>query len=244
MLEYIILGILQGVFEWLPISSEGVIAFVSQIFGKENVLDLALFLHLGTLLSLFVYFFNDWRNILFLKDKKLFKFILIVSIVSFIIGFPLYNLIGNFVIGAGLLILMGFGLVLTSYFQSHNKKITISEGKLAVLVGVLQGLSVIPGLSRSGSTIFGLSFSSKSSFEILKLSYIISAPVVLGSSLYLAYKNFEIVSYGWIAVLFSFIFGLLTLDVLLKISQKINFSKFTLFFGILCLIGGCLSFLY
>jgi undecaprenyl-diphosphatase len=146
--------------------------------------------------------------------------------------------------GSGLLFLMGLGLILTSYMQKKEIKIKMSKNVSGIIVGILQGLSAIPGVSRSGSTIFGLSLSESDPGVILKQSYLISVPVVLGSSLYLFIKNPVLVSQSWIAVFFSFVFGLIFLRIILNWAKKINFSLFTFIFGIICLIGAIISFYF
>jgi len=75
MWEYILLGALQGIFEWIPVSSEGVVALFANFLAKDfNSVDLAIFLHFGTLLALFVYFFNDWKDLILIKNKEFYKF--------------------------------------------------------------------------------------------------------------------------------------------------------------------------
>lgn len=245
MWDLILLGIIQGIFEWIPISSEGVVALVSHFLVKDlNSLDLALFLHLGTMLAVLVYFFKDWVDLLLMKDKEFFKFFVIVTIISGSIGYFVYQVSSSIVMGSGLLFLMGLGLLLTSYMQKKEIKVKMSKNVSGIVVGILQGLSAIPGVSRSGSTIFGLSLSESDPGLILKQSYLISVPVVLGSSLYLFIKNPVMVSQSWIAVLFSFIFGLIFLRIILNWAKKINFSLFTLIFGIICLMGAIISFYF
>jgi len=75
--KYILVSILQGVVEWLPISSEGVSTLTAQFLNLTNPLDLALFLHLGTAGAAFLFFWKDWKKVLILRDKKLLKFLLI-----------------------------------------------------------------------------------------------------------------------------------------------------------------------
>jgi undecaprenyl-diphosphatase len=238
----ILAGILQGIFEWLPISSEGVVSLFSHFFIKEiNPVDFSLVLHLGTLFAVLIYFFKDWINVLLFKDRFLFWFLLISTSVSLPVGFFVYKLFNNLLVGNLLLLITGIGLLLTSFFQRKKLKIEIGEKKLAVLVGILQGFSVIPGLSRSGSTIFGLSFGKFSPSEILKISYMMSAPAVLASSLYFYLKEPNLFSFSLEALFFSFLTGILTLYFLMKISSKINFSKFTFIFGILCILGAFLG---
>jgi undecaprenyl-diphosphatase len=113
----------------------------------------------------------------------------------------------------------------------------------SVIVGLLQGISVIPGVSRSGSTIFGLSLKENDPSEILKKSYIISLPAVVASTGYIFINNPSISSFPWIALLSSFVFGIISLKVLLDFSKRVNFSKITMTFGILCLIGGIIEWL-
>jgi undecaprenyl-diphosphatase len=132
---------------------------------------------------------------------------------------------------------MGLGLLLTSWFQKKEIKMKMNKDLSAVIVGLLQALSAIPGVSRSGSTVFGLSLTESNPSEILKKSYIISVPVVLGSSLYLYLKNPAMAVVSWPALISSFVFGFLSLKLLLDFSKKVNFSIFTFIFGILCLIG-------
>ena len=244
MLDYIILGIIQGIFEWIPISSEGVVALASQFLIKEiNPVDLALFLHLGTFFAVLVYFRKDWLDILKFKDLVLLRFLTISTIVSGIIGFGLYYLVRDIAIGSGLLLLTGFGLLITAFFHKSKTAFGIDFNKLPIIAGILQGLAVIPGLSRSGATIFGLSLGKLDPAQILKLSYMMSAPVVLAMAVFLSFENPVLISETWLALIFSFLTGLLTLNVLLKITEKINFFKFALIFSFICFLGAGLGFL-
>lgn len=244
MIEYIILGILQGVLEWIPVSSEGMVALFSNYFIKElDAIDVSIFLHTGTFLAVMIYFYKDWIEILSFKKKDLFKFIFIATAVSGILGFLLYNVSKEIVMGGGLLFLMGLGLLLTSYFQKKKVSFNINPKYAPWLVGLLQGFSAIPGVSRSGSTIFGLSLFEKDPFQILKISYLLSAPLVFCSSLFLYLKDPAIINTeSLVSLFFAFIFGILTLKFLLKLVQKINFSLFTLIFGILCILSGIATY--
>jgi len=244
MLDYILLGTLQGIFEWIPISSEGIVALYSQFLIEDvNFLDVAIFLHLGTLFAVLIYFRKDWKEVLTFKNKVLLRFLIIATVISLGVGFLVYNTMSKITLGAGLLLVMGVGLLFTSFFQRKGKTFNIGLDRLALITGILQGFSVIPGLSRSGSTIFGLSLGKINPSEILKYSYMMSAPVVLASSSYLMLKNPALISQGWVSLIFSFLIGLISLHFLIKISQRINFSKFTLIFGILCLFGAAIGFI-
>jgi len=243
MFTYAVLGILQGIFEWLPISSQGIVALVSQFLDKEfHPIDLALFLHVGTLLAVLIYFRKDWKEVITLNNPKLLRFLIIATLISLAIGYPLYKLVRDIAVGNTLLLIMGFGLFLTAYFQKKEKKFEISFDKLAIITGVLQGLAVIPGLSRSASTIFALSLGKISPSEILKISYLMSAPVVLVSSGYLFLENPVLAFETWPGLVFSFLAGLASLHFLMNLAKRINFFKFALIFGLLCLLGAGIGF--
>lgn len=238
MLSNILLGILQGIFEWIPISSEGVVALAGQFLVKEfNPIEVALFLHLGTLLAVLIYFKKDWKEIITFKNQKELRFLIIATVFSLAIGYPFYKLVLNMAVGNTLLLITGFGLLFTAYFQKKEKRFKISQDKLAVITGFFQGLAVIPGFSRSGATIFALSLEKNRPKEILKISYMISVPVVLASSFYLFWQNPTLAFEKWPALLFSFLTGFLTLHFLINLSGKINFFKFALIFSLLCFLG-------
>lgn len=249
---YSLLGIIQGIFEWIPISSEGIVALVSQALidgstslttGKVNPIDIALFLHLGTLFAVMVYFRKDWKEVLMLRNLKLLKFLTISTVISLAVGYPLYMAARTMVFGSSLLLVMGFGLLLTAYFHRKRSFYGVGFNKLAVISGFLQGLAVIPGLSRSGSTIFGLSLGELHPSKILKISYMMSAPVVLASSIYLFLTQPALIIEGWASLITSFVVGILFLHFLIRIAGKINFFKFALFFSILCFLGAIVGFI-
>ncbi len=238
LLTYLVLGAVQGVVEWVPISSEGVVSLVSFLWaGVSEPVELALFLHSGTMLAVLLYFFNDFKKVILLKDKKMFRFLFITTTVSLLVGFPVFKLVENVAVGKYLLFLTGLALLVTAYFQKKKLNLGWSKDKIALLSGLLQGLSVIPGLSRSGSTIFGLSLGEMSSEEALKTSYMMSVPIVLASSIYLSLKNPVMVREGWVALAASFLVGIMTLHLLLKLSKKINFYQLALAFSILCFLS-------
>ncbi len=243
-LNYIILGILQGIFEWIPVSSEGVVAIAGNfLIADINAVDLALFMHLGTIFSALYYFRKDWAEVLMFKNKKLFNFLLVTTAISLAIGFFVYQFARTMGVGSGLLVLTGFGLLITAFF--HKKKISpnLSYNKSAILAGIMQALAAIPGFSRSGSTIFALSLSKNSPHEILKLSYMMSVPVVFASSFYLYLQNPAKLYEGWPALIVSFVVGIFSLKLLMNIFKKINPFWFALSFSILCFLGAGISFL-
>ncbi len=243
--QYIFLGIIQGIFEWIPISSEGMTVLFSRFLVSDfNPVDLALFLHLGTLLAAIVYFWKDWWKIIRLKDRELFSFLFVATVVSLAVSFPIYKIVKNVVLGSGLLLLVGCGLLATAYL--HRKSIVWgkAEKHSALITGFLQGLAVIPGLSRSGATIFGLSLAKTEPEEILKISYLMSVPVVFVSTFYLFLQDRSLILDSWPAVVASFFAGILTLHLLLKWAKRMNFFKFALFFSLVCFLGFFLELIF
>lgn len=244
MLAYFFLGIIQGIFEWIPVSSEGVVALASNFLIQEvNPVDVALFLHIGTLFAVLVYFRKDWKEVLTFKNPELLRFLIIATFISLIIGYPLYKIVRDTMVGSGLLLVTGLGLLATAYFNKQRKAYGVGFKKLAIIVGFLQGLAVIPGLSRSGSTIFGLSLGKATPSEILKISYMMSVPVVMISSTYLFLGNPVLLFEGWAALISSFFVGLLSLHFLINLAAKINFFKFAVIFSIVCFLGAAIGFM-
>lgn len=243
MEKAIIFGIIQGIFEWLPVSSEGILVFLSRFMEiKANPLDFALFLHLGTLFSVLVYFRRDWGELLKGKDKEFVLFLIVTTTVSLLVGFFFYQLIIDLVFGRVLLVIMAFGFFLTSFFHRFQTKIKVNNLVLALVTGFFQGLAVIPGISRSGSTMFVLSWAENNPSKILKKSYLLSVPVVLASSLYLYWKKPLFFIDGWLALVISFLFGILSLKTIFFLSKKMNFAWFTFVFGLFCLLGAIFLF--
>ncbi|MFO7872288.1 MAG: undecaprenyl-diphosphate phosphatase [Candidatus Undinarchaeales archaeon] len=241
MQEFLILGIIQGVLEWIPVSSEGFLVMAGTYFTLENLIPLALYLHLGTLFSASFYFRNDLKKITYGKEPELLKFLIISTVCTFIVGGPIYLFIQESQFsGSSILGIVGAGLLLTGWLLGKKKKhfgaSKVNE-KDAVLIGLLQGIAVLPGVSRSGITTFGLLSRNYSQESALKISFIMSIPVVLIGNILLHLTGFEFQPGYLIALTASFVIGFLTIKSLIKISKKINFRYFCWFFGVLALIG-------
>jgi len=250
MLEGLILGIIQGVTEWLPISSSGVLTLVSLHFfgnGLASSLSIAVFLHLGTFLAALVYF---WKDIIFILkggDKKVFNYLLLSTIITGVVGIPVavlfYRTFSGLAAGVAMASI-GVFLVITGLAQvkktgsSLRKKDDLVKGD-AFVVGILQGISVLPGLSRSGLTIAGLLFRKIRETDALKLSFLMSLPVVLGGNIVLNFidDGIKFNTTSFVALITAFVVGILTIKILLKISRKINFGWFAISFGVVTLLS-------
>ena len=246
MLEQIILGIVQGIVEWLPVSSEGVLILIRTNFfpieqGLEETIREVLFLHLGTFLAALLYFRKDvwkvWEN------KKLFNFLLITTLISGILGYSLLKLFINLeedlVLSSKVItLIIGLLLLITAYLQIKvskrgDREIKDLNNKDSWLLGLMQGLSALPGLSRSGLTVSTLLLRKFNSHDALKLSFLMSLPIVLAGNIVLNLNSFSFSLELFVGLIFSFVFGLLTINLLLKIAKKINLGYFVLFFAIL-----------
>lgn len=255
MIDGIILGISQGISEWLPVSSEGVTALLSiNSMSLTDIIELSLFLHLGTFFSALVYFRKDVIKLIkaILKYKtaeenvqKLFKFLFISTLFSGAIGLLIVRTIANFdkykttskaiTLGIGLLLLLTALLLIKTKVTGSKKRKDLKMFD-ALLLGIVQGFSVLPGLSRSGLTVSALLIRSFDKVESLKISFLMSLPIVLGGNILLGLSNFSITEKHIWGLTFSFIFGLTTIHVLIKLAERIKFGYFVLAFGLLTII--------
>lgn len=260
MIESIILGAIQGIFEWLPVSSEGMLVLVqTQFFGTESLTEairMALFLHLGTFLAALIYFFDEVEHLI----KGLFRyktispsrravlnFYMIATVISGVVGLilkaVLIELEEVFLVTADIIVLaIALLLFVTAYLQLRKKTMTFREETEvntadAVLVGAVQGLSALPGVSRSGSTTSVLLLQRFHEMDALKLSFILSLPIVLGGNIVFNLSSFFFSVEALLAFLTSFVFGWLTIDVFLKIARKVNFGWFVAGFAVLLILS-------
>jgi len=259
MIESLCLGITQGIAEWLPVSSEGLITLVeANFFGELNlikIIQFALFLHLGTFLAALVYFrkevFDILKNLIQYKksseeDKKLVNFLVIVTVISGALGLVLFKSLTHLETllssTSAITLVIGVFLLVTAYLQIRKKKYTGRQIKDlnfidSVSLGVVQGLAALPGLSRSGLTVSTLLLRKINEEDSLKLSFLLSLPIVLGGNILLNTEYFNLSLESLVGLLSSFLFGLLTIHYLLKLAKKINFGWFVFTFGVLMIFA-------
>lgn len=249
MLEFVFLGLIQGLLEWLPVSSEGFLVIASSLMGIPEALDLALYLHLGTLFGVIIYFRKKIKSLI-AKPRKQGVFIGKTTIVSLLVGFPIYLGVDYLSetaaeqAGGVLLALTGVALVATGFMlkKKSNRKGGQYTNRDALYAGVLQGLAAIPGFSRSGSTMFALLSSGYEQEEALETSFLMSIPVVLAVVAYLCLKGFAFQQEYLVALAVAFVVGMLSIHFLLTLAKKMNFSWFCWIFGMISL--GAFLFLH
>ena len=236
-LEVIILSVIQGVTEFIPVSSSAHLIIISNISNFNlNSLEVDVSLHLGSLLAIVVYF---WRDLIdFSKNKKKLYLIFFGSIPLIIVGYVLY--ISNLIYHLRNLELIAwttliFGVLL--YFSDKNKTDKILEKDLSkkdiIFIGMLQILSLIPGVSRSGINITAGRFVKYNRIDSAKISFFLSIPALAGASL-LGLKDilkdpFEFNSIIFLTISISFIFSYLTIKFLLYYLNKFSLKIFVFY---------------
>jgi undecaprenyl-diphosphatase len=257
----ILLGIIQGLTEFLPVSSSGHLVLGQYFFNlTEPMLGFDISVHLGTLAAIVIVFFKDIKEIcisvykaIFSKsDIKLFLLILTGCIPTALIGFTIQiweDVIFSSILLVGcMLIVTGIFLWLTRQKQEPKDKksmdISNFSFKAAFLIGVCQGIAVIPGISRSGATISAGLFAGLDRKTAAKFSFLLSIPAIVGAELLHLIKSTDqaimITKATLFGTLASFITGYFALVILLKI---INNGKLH-FFAPYCTIAGFSVIIY
>jgi len=246
IIQAIILGIVQGIFEWLPISSEGQSMLILLNALKMNVdeaISVAIFLHVGTSLAVIIKFKDEFISILSGSDRELTRIIVVSTACTGLTGLPLYFILkSTFSGGTAATVLIGVMLILTGIILGLNKQSghkTIDSVTLPdmIILGLVQGFAILPGISRSGVTMTTLLLRNVEQKTALVISFLISVPVVLGAVALDAgtILKFDPV-HGLAMLVSSLLVGYIMMDFLLKYADKVDFSIFCISLGLLTLI--------
>ncbi len=255
--QSIILGILQGIGEFLPISSSAHLILIPYLLGwKESSMAFDIALHFGTLLAVLVVFFNEWWRLFIgaiknfnskkkTTDGKMFWYLIVATIPAALVGFLLDDIIENFFrkkiwLIALFLALMGVLIYIGDKWASkHYRRKEISFDnitlKQAIIVGCSQAFAVFPGFSRSGTTILAGRLMGMSREAITKFTFLLSVPIIAGATI-LKIGELELTTEVIIGVLTSFIVGLICIKFLLKYIKKHDFSVFAFYRVIVAII--------
>ena len=261
IIEIIILGMVQGIAEFLPISSSAHLIIFRDIFkigatmSQDMALSFDVALHLGTLLAIAVFFFNDFIKMLGkgltkgTKDNegKIFWYLIAATIPAAIAGLLFEDVIeniirGNLYIIAAALAIMGVLIYLADKSGKEKKTVKDMNIKDALLVGCSQALALIPGFSRSGTTIATARTLGIKREEAAKFSFYLSAPVVCGAVVLelLDTSTWAIIATNLstfiLGIVIAFIIGLICIKYLLKYLQKHNFKIFMIYRIIIAII--------
>ena len=260
ILQALILGIVQGLTELLPISSSAHLVILPWMFGwNESInfindfqaFDVAL--HFGTLLAIVVFFYKDWialikggYNQVVKKEKtfegKMFWYIIFATIPGAIIGFAFDKLLGDKletpVIIAIALIVMGIILYIVDKKSKSNVRYEKMTLKQTFLIGLSQCLAFIPGVSRSGITMTVGRYLGVKREAVAKYTFLLSTPIVFGATI-LKFKDFVFGFPFFIGVITSFVVGYFVIKFLLEYLKKGSFKIFAIYrvvFGIIILL--------
>ena len=242
--EIFLLSVVQGVSEFLPISTAAHLILISNIYEFKNqslLIDISL--HLGSLIAILFYFRDDIFNLK--KNKNLFYKIIIGTVPLVIFGYLVYitNLIDFFrdikVVAWATLF---FGILL--YIADKNKFLkkmdTDFNLKSVLIIGLFQALALIPGVSRAGITITAGRILGFNRTDSTKISFYLSIPALLGASVLgikdLFQENIDFNLLVLVGIFLSFIFSLLTIKVFLKFIKKFSLNIFVIYRIILAII--------
>ena len=243
-LEVLILSIVQGISEFLPVSSSAHLIVFSNIIDFSNkslIFDVGL--HLGSLLAILFYFRKELLNIR--NDKKLFNLLLIGSIPLILVGYIFYstgiiNSFRNLKIIAWTTLIFGLLMYFADTFNIKKKIEKDLTIKNILIIGVMQILAVIPGVSRSGITITASRFLNFDRHDSTKISFYLSIPALMGASV-LSLKdaineNIEFNLFLIISIILSFIFSYLTIKYFLIYTKKFSLKFFVIYRIVLSIV--------
>ncbi len=243
ILIVILLGIVQGVTEFLPISSSGHLVLLEKIFHiKDNVILLNVFLHVGSLIAVLIYYRKEvWALI-----KKPFQqktlLLFLASLPTIIIVLIFKNFIEDSFNGEYLV----FGFLVTAFFLIVASVPIKTSGKVdkktALIMSFVQGFATLPGISRSGSTITAGLLLGKDKKEVADFSFLMSIPIILASFAYelIGLDIAAAAAIPWysilVGVLFSFVFGYIAIAIMIKMIKKAKLYYFSIYLIILSII--------
>jgi len=249
LIDIVFLGILQGLTEFLPVSSSGHLVLGQYLLGiKSPGNTLEILFHLGTLGSVVFVFFDEIKHIVLTIDKKptqeLLVFISISTLPAMVIGFIFrhdLNKIFDSINSVGYaLFITGVILIISTFSRNKNKKYSFLS---SIIIGLAQAVAIIPGISRSGFTITASLLLGISPKKSAKFSFLLSIPIIFGAGLLgtIDLQNGDIFTLSTIlaAFLSSFLIGVIALKTLLKLLEHGKFY----FFGIYCITIGVISIL-
>lgn len=265
LIQAFILGIVQGATEFLPVSSSGHLVIFQTIFGlTQGNLLFDVTLHLGTLLAVLIYFRNEVMELIsgcmkliirilsrkrrkLDRDEKLALLVIAGSIPTGIFGLILNKyadtLFSNITLVGFMLLITAAALYFSERYNTGERTLNNMTVADALVIGIFQGVAVMPGISRSGFTLSGSLFRGLKREWAFRFSFVLSVPAILGAFLLEAKDaigtNMNVAPFA-VGMITSFISGLLFLYLLNAIVKRGKLS----YFSIYCLIVGLFAIIY
>ena len=251
MIEVLILSLIQGVTEFLPISSSSHLILFSKLTNFQNQsLSLDVSLHIGSFLAVITFFYKDL--IKFLKNKDLFIKILISSLPVMILGFlliqtDLISELRNIKVIGWMTLLFGVLLYISDKFNMHKNIESDFTYKSALMIGFFQMISLVPGVSRSGITITAARLLKFNRYDAAKISFLLSIPTLAIVSIFgikniVSAENMNISILNLFSILLSFVFSLITIKYFLQYIKSFSLDIFVIYRVILGIV--ILAFAY
>ncbi len=255
-IQALILGIIQGLTEFLPISSSGHLVIGESLLGlKTPGVSFEIWLHLGTLAAVVIYFFRRlisllqslWQGKAGADERAVVWALIIGTLPAVVVGLALKSAIetafNSAHFTAAMLMVTGVMLISTRWTQNHNRRINVERG---LWIGMAQAVAILPGISRSGSTMSAAMAMGVRPSVAAEFSFLLSLPAIAGAFVldmassgngFLPAANAE---FYLIGTAVACLFGLLSIHYLLKIVRRGNFYLF----GIYCLAVGAVALVF
>lgn len=274
IVQSVIMGIVQGLSEFLPISSSAHLVITSNIYKVLKGLELSqessqeifldIMLHLGTLIAVIIYFRKDIYDIIKAfftaiktkdfspKEAKLCVYIIIGTIITLAIAYPLHTIAEELVFNpkiVGVLLVITGGLLFISekYSQKITEKKDDMDLKSSIAMGITQGLAALPGFSRSGLTIACGLLSKRNRLIAARYSFLLSIPIIIGASMIYPLIKInieEFTEYNWVAISTGTIVSGVVGYLCIKYFLKFVAKYSLAFFGYYCIIIGIATFVF
>lgn len=251
MIEVLILSLIQGVTEFLPISSSSHLILFSKLTNFQNQsLSLDVSLHIGSFLAVITFFYKDLIE--FVKNKDLFIKILISSLPVMILGFlliqtDLISELRNIKVIGWMTLLFGVLLYISDKFNMHKNIESDFTYRSALMIGFFQMISLVPGVSRSGITITAARLLKFNRYDAAKISFLLSIPTLAVVSIFgikniVSAENMNISFLNLFSILLSFVFSLITIKYFLQYIKSFSLDIFVIYRVILGIV--ILAFAY
>ncbi len=256
LLTAVLAGVVQGITEWLPISSEGQATMtMMKVLGipPSTAMDLALWLHAGTLLAVLLRFgVPYWMTVKDLLTDGPWRrpglFLIVATVCTAVVGLPVYKALKGIFSAAtgdavqmaigGALIVTGLLLRISPEGLRDRRDVNVVD---AITVGLGQGFSVIPGISRSGTTMALLLWRKFDGREAVWLSFYLAGPAMLGATALELKEGLSAATKmgtTWMvtSIVVSFVVSLICMEALLRVARRLDFSKVCLLLGGIALL--------
>ena len=262
LVSAIVAGLLQGILEWVPVSSEGFLFAYFSLIGLSPLHSflLAIFFHIPTALAAILYFGGEYKEFLSLKwirkRSRLDDYLIIATLSTAITAVPLYLLykytlsnLEDLVMRASyfVLFLVGIAMIITAIAirkvasQENFKSLESGSNNDYVAVGLIQGFAIIPGVTRSGVTMAALIWRNFSNEDVVRGSFLLAPIVSIGAFLLeFLTGDFSLMQldFVWVSValITAFVVSLLSIKIMLDIARRLSYWKFLIIIGLIMVL--------